>query len=269
MPPEMIEMNSSLYEGRVFHQRYRPRKHRLNYRVFSLLVDLDELAELDKACKLFSYNRFNFLSIWDRDFGAGDGQRLRGYIDGVLSGAGINLTGGSVRLLCYPRLFGYVFNPLSVYYCYAASGGLKAVLYEVSNTFKERHGYLIEVDAPSGGTIRQTCNKAFYVSPFMDMDAAYRFRLSPPDEKISVLIDQIDDQGIMLKASFTGRARPFADGAIARMILKYPLMTVKVIAGIHWEALKLWRKGIKLFDRPPPPAYPITHIETRSLEPRP
>lgn len=264
----MNMFRSKLYEGRVFHQRFRPRKHRLSYRVFSLLIDLEELEALDQAHRWFSYNRFSVLSFWDKDYGAGKNEPLIEYVRNALQSAGIVLTNGRVEMLCYPRLFGYAFNPLSVYYCYDANDELQVMLYEVSNTFGERHTYLIEVDGTAGKTVRQSCPKAFYVSPFMDMKGKYDFRLSRPSDDITVRIDQCDEDGVMLKASFSGRAHEITDKNLMSMVLKYPLMTLKVIAGIHWEALKLWRKGLKFFDRPEPPNTPITHVQTEKLEPK-
>ncbi|MEG3619636.1 DUF1365 domain-containing protein [Magnetovibrio sp. PR-2] len=262
----MKAFRSRLYEGRVFHQRYRPRKHRLSYRVFSILVDLDELEELDRAHWMFGYNRFSLLSFWDKDYGPGQNRPLIDYVHATLKAAGIDLDRGRVTMLCYPRLFGYAFNPLSVYYCYDAQEQLKVMLYEVSNTFGERHTYLIEVEDDGSKTVRQSCCKEFYVSPFMDMSGEYRFRLSQPSDNITVLIDQCDADGVMLKASFTGQALDVSDRALATLVLKYPFMTLKVMAGIHWEALKLWRKGLKLFDRPAPPLSPITHVQSKSME---
>lgn len=262
----MKPFRSKIYEGRVFHQRFRPRKHRLSYRVFSMMIDLEELPDLDRSHRLFSYNRFGVLSFWDRDYGSGEDRPLIVYVRGALKAAGLDMPGGRVAMLCYPRLFGYVFNPLSVYYCYDRSDTLKAVLYEVSNTFGERHTYLIEVNGTDQKNIHQSCRKAFYVSPFIDVSGEYRFRLTHPGDDITVLIDQCDDGGVLLKASFSGRAHAVSDATFAAMVMKYPLMTFKVIVGIHWEALKLWRKGLKLFDHPAPPPSPITHVQTETMD---
>ena len=262
----MESLQSSVYEGRVFHQRLRPRKHRLSYRVFSLLVDLDEVSSLHKRLAFFSHNRFNLFSFWDKDYGSGQDTSLAQYARNTLAEAGLDLTGGSIKLLCYPRLFGYAFNPLSVYYCYSSDHELKAIIYEVSNTFDERHSYLIMVDQDGAQSVRHSCKKDFYVSPFMDMDATYHFRISRPSDRLTVFIDQHDKEGSLLKASFSGRSKPLSDKLLISLLLRYPLMSVKVIGGIHWEALKLWRKGLKVFDRPAPPKNAITYVNTRSLE---
>ncbi|NVK42313.1 MAG: DUF1365 domain-containing protein [Oceanospirillaceae bacterium] len=247
---------SSLYTGRVMHHRLRPRQHRFNYRVFSLLLDLDEVDELDERLRLFSRNRFNLFSFYDRDHGDG-GRDLKPHIEALLADAGLDLQGGRIRLLCYPRLLGYVFNPLSVYYCEDASGHLRAILCEVSNTFGQRHSYLLPVCGESA-TARPTVDKCFYVSPFMPMDCRYAFRMPAPGDRIHVHIEQCQADQRLFVASFTGRQAPMTDAGLLRAWLAHPLMTLKVIVGIHWEALRLWLKGLKLQPRPEPPARPLT-----------
>lgn len=259
-------MFSRIYKGHVYHKRFKPKVHELKYRVCSFLFDLDELDRLDQDLKLFSHNRFNILSFWDKDHGRGDGTPLRPYVNGVLKQAGINTDGGPVRLLCYPRLFGYVFNPLSVYYCFDRNEILKAIIYEVSNTFSQRHSYVIAHDQADAPLVRQHCRKGFYVSPFMEMECDYAFAMSLPEDKISVVIDQSDADGLLLKAYFKGEAQDLSDKSLLNMLLRYPLMTLKVIVGIHWEALKLWRKGLKLVARPDAPAHPVTLVSSRSME---
>ena len=235
------ESFSCLYFGRVMHARLRPFRHRFAYRVFSIFVDLDELPGLSRRLSLFSHNRWNLFSLHDRDFGPRDGRPLKAWIEEHLAAAGINLRGGRVRLLCFPRLLGYVFNPLSVWFCYDAEERLAAVLYDVSNTFGEAHGYLLPVapDRAPGQAIDQQCAKRLYVSPFMDMDAAYRFRLGEPGERLAIRIDQEDPQGRGFVATHTARRATLRDAALLRACFAYPLMTLKVIAGIHWEALHL------------------------------
>jgi len=142
-------MNSTLYVGSVMHRRLRPRRHRLRYRVFWMLLDLDEIERLPRVLRLFSHNRFNAVSFHDADHGDGSATPLRAQVERHLAAAGIALGGGAIRLLCMPRILGYGFNPLSVYFCYQRSGLLAAILYEVHNTFGERHSYLI----PTGGPV--------------------------------------------------------------------------------------------------------------------
>ncbi len=256
----MNELSSSLYFGYVMHQRVRPVKHRLDYGVFSILIDLDELSTLTRSLKLFSHNRFNLFGFFDRDHGPGDGSPPRPWVEHHLLQAGIDLSGGAIRILCFPRIFGYVFNPLSVYFCYRPAGDLAAVLYEVSNTFGQRHTYLIPVDDAGSKVVHQRCDKRFYVSPFNAVEGFYRFTINPPGDTLAISINQCDDRGPLLHASHSARRVPLTDGALATAFLRYPLMTVKVMVGIHWEAFRLWRKGLRLVDRPPPPARPVTVV---------
>ena len=151
---------------------------------------------------------------------------------------------------------GYVFNPLSTYFCHRADGSLGAILYEVNNTFGERHGYAIPVAPGCNSPIEQGCAKALHVSPFLGMDMAYRFHIVPPGEGVAIGVTVEDGNGPVLTASFGGRRRALTDATLARLTFRYPLMTAKVIAGIHWEALRLWRKGVPVHRRPPPPSVP-------------
>jgi uncharacterized protein len=258
----MDENPSCLYLGTVVHRRLKPRRHRLAYRVFCLLADIDTLAGTARRLRLLSHNAFNVFSFYDRDYGPRDGTGLRPWVEGHLAQAGIALDGGSIRILCYPRLFGYVFNPLSVYYCYRRDGVLAAILYEVHNTFGEAHTYLIPVTGPADQPVRQSCAKQLYVSPFIAMDARYAFTIDPPADAVRVVINESDADGPLLYASFTGRRMALTDRALARCFFRYPLMTLKVIAGIHWEALRLWRKGVPLVARPAPPADLVTVVRS-------
>ncbi|SCA56553.1 conserved hypothetical protein [Candidatus Terasakiella magnetica] len=262
-------MFSKIFEGKVYHKRFKPKIHELNYKVCSFLFDLDELDQLDKSFKLFAYNRLNIVSFWNKDHGTGEDKPLRPYVENILNEAEIDIEGGPIRLLCYPRFFGYVFNPLSVYYCYSKDENLQAIIYEVSNTFGERHSYVIPAESSSDGVIKQKCQKSFYVSPFMEMNAEYAFRMVPPQDKISVSITQSDEDGTLLKANFNGTETPLSDASLLRILARYPLMTVKIILGIHWEALKLWKKGLKLVTRPPVPSHPVTLVSSSNqMEPK-
>lgn len=243
-------MRSSLYESTVMHHRVRPFRHRFTYRVFSLLLDLDEIAELGRKLRLFSHNRFNLFSFRDRDFG--DGGTPRAWVERVLAEKGHDFPVGRIQLLCFPRVLGYVFNPLSVYYVRDTGGALRAILYEVTNTYRDRHSYLLPVTG-EGGTIRQECDKNLYVSPFIGMEARYHFRLGEPGETLAVAIREEAPEGNILFAALSGVRKPLTDGILARMFIRHPLMTLKVIGGIHWEALKLWRKGARVLRHPAPP----------------
>ncbi len=255
---------SALYVGQVVHQRLRPKRHRLGYRVYSLLVDLDELPGLARRLRLFSLNRFNLFSLYERDHGAGDGTGARAYVERQLHAAGLP-TGGAIRLLTMPRILGYAFNPISVYFCDDACGVLRALLYEVNSTYGERHSYLIEVDPAECGasTLHQQCGKRLHVSPFLAMDMRYEFRVAPPSAErvdFSLGISAHDTGGAVLAARFAATRRPLSDAALLRVFLSHPLLTLKVITAIHWEALRLWLKGLRPQPRPAPPPQAVTVI---------
>ena len=258
-------MHSGIFSGEVMHQRLRPVKHRFVYKVSAWLIDLDELEQLNQF-KCISIDRFNLFSFYQRDHGDGSGTPLKQQIKALLQQHHIDTGSGPVRLLCYPRVLGYVFNPLSVFYCYNESGQLRAILYEVSNTFGQRHSYLIPVDTASSDVIRQCAEKAFYVSPFMPMKTAYQFRIQPPNENLAVMIRQSDDQGPLFDATFSGKRIEITQQSILKTFIRHPLMTLKVIGGIHWEALRLWRKGMKVQPRPDQPAYRVSLINPQGVK---
>ncbi len=218
--------------------------------MFSLFLDLDELPLLDERSRWFGYNRPAVFSFFDADHGDG-GPGLRAWVEATLNQAGLTARGGSVRVLCYPRVLGYVFNPLSVFFCSDASGKLVALLHEVANTHGERHTYVIAANPDADGNIRQSCRKEFYVSPFLDMDCTYRFRVTPPGETATISIVESDGAGVILSAVFSGRRRAFSSWALAAAFGRYPLLTLKVVAGIHVQALRLWLKGIPVVDHRP------------------
>lgn len=240
---------AALYTGRVMHARLRPRAHRFSYRVMNLLIDLDRLTEAGRLSWLFGVNRAGLVSFQERDHGEGEGP-LRAFADRLLRQHGIARP-ERVLLSCYPRMLGYVFNPLSVYYCYDG-GRLSALIYEVRNTFGGVRHYVgpvrPEENVPAG--IRQTQRKDFYVSPFIGMDARYHFRLEPPGETLKLRILETDGQGPLLAAAFVGRRRPLSSPVLLGALISLPLMTLKVIGAIHFEALRLWLKGVALVPRP-------------------
>jgi DUF1365 family protein len=246
-----MTLQSAIYEGTVVHERVRPKRHRLRYNVFSLLLDLDELPELDRRSRLFGNNRRAPLAFHDRDHGPTTGGPLRPWVEAQLRAAGLAPDGGPIRLLCYPRVFGYVFNPISVYFCYRQDGGLDAILYEVCNTFRERHTYILPVNDRARAVIRQSCAKSLYVSPFVQMETDYHFRIVPPGDRINIVIRQEDAEGLLLAASFRGERVPLTDRSLARCLIRFPFLTLKVMAGIHWEAIKLWGKGLPVFSHKP------------------
>jgi DUF1365 family protein len=263
---EVRALASCLYVGEVVHQRFAPRRHRLEYPLFQVLIDLHELPALTSRLRLFSHNRFNAFSLYDTDHGDRAGGSLRAHVTGMLAAGGLDLGGGRIRLLCMPRMFGHVFNPLSVYYCDDASGALGAMIYEVSNTFGQRHTYLIPAGTAAGGSnrggvVRQSCDKDFYVSPFMDMEMTYDFALSAPGETIATTIRGRNRAGEpLIFAAFTGQRRPLGDRALAGALVAHPFQTLGVVAAIHWEAARLFAKGLRLRPRPAPPATPVTVV---------
>lgn len=245
----------SLVRGTVMHARMKPKVHRFSYRVFNLLIDLDRLDEAGRASPLFSVGKgFNLVGFRESDHG--DGRTgLRRHVDALLAPTGVDLSGGRVLLWCYPRILGFVFNPISVYFCYRADDALVAVIYEVRNTFGEKHSYVAPVLpgelSPAG--LRQERDKLFYVSPFLDMPLRYHFRLLPPGDNVRIRILETDAEGPILAASFNGRRRDLTSARLIGACLAIPFMTMKVVAGIHWEAMKLWLKGVRLRPRPAPP----------------
>ena len=240
--------NSYIYSGNVVHKRFKPKIHFFKYKVFSLLIDLSELELLDKNLKIFSYNKFNIVSFYDRDHGARDGSSIKEWVIDNLKKNNIDNENIQIKLLCYPRIFGYVFNPLSVFYIYDNNSNLISVLYEVKNTFGEQHTYIFKTDIDQN-LIQHTCKKKFHVSPFIEMDCTYFFRLLKPGKKISVIIDQNDKDGKILYASQDGVRSEINNVNFVKSYLKHPLMTFKIILAIHFEAFKLWSKGIKFIKK--------------------
>ena len=235
--------NSVIYNGKVIHRRFKPKEHYFKYNVFSLLIDLDELEIIQNKIKIFSYNKFNIISFYETDHGPRDGTSLKKWIIKNLKDIGINNENIQIKLLCYPRIFGYAFNPLSVFFIYDQNSRLISILYEVKNTFGEQHTYIFKTDDDK--IIINNCSKKFHVSPFIEMECHYYFRVLKPSDKISVIIDQSDKDGKLLYASQDGNARELNEKNLIISYISHPLMTFKIIVAIHYEALKLWLKGIK------------------------
>ncbi len=266
-----------LYDGDVTHARLEPFRHQFRYRVFSLLLDIDRIGEAARASWLFAHNRFGLVSFRDEDHGPRDGSPLRPWVEQQLASIGVTLDDGPVQLLCFPRILGYVFNPISVYYCHGPDGTLRAVIYEVANTFGDTHAYVLPAQAGPDGLVRQATDKVFYVSPFMAMDGHYAFAVRVPGERLRLAIRYARDrhtpnntesrpeakpenrpEPVKLMAILVGVRRAFTDTALAGLLLRQPFMTLKVTAGIHWEAVKLWFKGATY-----QPDYPPNGIEMR------
>lgn len=249
---DRVEVAAALYVGEVMHARLKPMGHRFSYRVMSLLIELDRLDVADRQSPLFGVNRAALYSFHEADHGMRDGSSLRGYAQARAAEHGIDLTGGRVLLLCYPRLLGFTFNPLSVYFCYSACGELALMIYEVRNTFGDIHAYVLPVKPGelSDAGVRQQQAKLFYVSPFVEMAMHYHFRVSPPGGNVKLRILETDREGPLLSATFNGRRRALTSAALLRSFFALPLVTLKIVAAIHWEALRLWLKGARLVPRP-------------------
>ena len=241
-------MISSIYNGKVIHKRFKPKEHFFKYSVFSLLIDLSELNQLDKEIKFFSFNKFNLISFYEKDHGSRDGSSLVAWVKKNLEANNIHFKDIKIKLLCYPRIFGYVFNPLSVFFIYNSNEKLISILYEVKNTFGEQHTYIFKVDDDLK-LFQHNCSKKFHVSPFIEMDCNYFFRILKPEDKMSVIIDQYQTNEKILYASQDGKRVDFNSKELLKSYLKHPLMTFKIISAIHFEAFKLWTKGIKFIKK--------------------
>ena len=235
-------INSSIYNGQVIHKRFKPKVHSFKYNVFSLLIDLSELDTLDKKVNFFSYNKINLISFYDKDHGERDGSSLIDWVHNNLNKNNISTQDIKIKILCYPRIFGFVFNPLSVFYVYNLNNQLISILYEVKNTFGEQHTYIFRVEKDSN-LIQNNCSKKFHVSPFIEMDCNYFFRLLKPGNKISVIIDQYDSQDKILYASQDGTRTDFNTKYLLKSYLKHPIMTFKIILAVSYTHLTLPTKA--------------------------
>ena len=236
--------SSCIYNGQVIHKRFKPKEHFFKYKVFSLLLDLSELNLLDKELKIFSYNKFNILSFYDIDHGPRDGTSLISWVKENLNNNNINSNEIRIKLLCYPRVWGYIFNPLSIFFVYDKNSKLISILYEVKNTFGEQHTYVFKIDKDNQ-LFEHSCKKKFHVSPFIEMNCLYYFKILKPTDKLSVVINQNDDCGKLLFASQDGLKNELNNKNLMISYISNPLMSFKIIGAIHFEAFKLWIKGIK------------------------
>ena len=237
-------INSSIYNGSVIHKRFKPKKHFFKYKVFSLFLDLSELKELNNKLYFFSLNKFNLISFYEKDHGERDGSSILDWVKNNLRSNNVSTDNIKVKLLCYPRILGYVFNPLSIFFVYDNDENLISILYEVKNTFGEQHTYVFKIEGENK-LIQNNCSKKFHVSPFIEMNCNYFFRILNPGDKLSIIIDQYDQEGKILFASQDGIRSDLTNKNLMNSYLKHPLMTFKIISAIHFEAFKLWIKGIK------------------------
>jgi len=247
-------MNSCLYFGDVMHQRFKPHRHEFTYRFISWYLDLDELAQLDRRLIGFGYNRPGLFRFNDKDFGPGVDQPLSQFIRDLVQQAGLG-SAHRIMLLCQPRCLGYIFNSISVYFCFDENEELIATIYEVSNTRQERHLYLTAADQHR--PLKQHADKAMYVSPFMEMQCRYRFKVQPPAQRFSIQVIQDDQEGTLFQARWRGEQQVIDNKTLFKLACRPP-MTLKTIASIHWQALKLWIKRTPIVDFTPTAKFQVS-----------
>jgi DUF1365 family protein len=243
-------MDALIATGQVRHRRLRPAANAFAYRTYFLLLPMRRLAAA--PCQALRRNRFGLVSFHDRDHGDGGPDALA-WLQGLLAREGIADADGEIWLQTYPRVLGYVFKPVSFWYCHRSDGSLAAVVAEVNNTFGERHCYLL-CGAELGFGRELQARKVFHVSPFCDVQGHYRFRFMRTADRVVARIDHDDDDGALLQTSVSGVLRPLTAASLRAAFWGLPLMSFGVIARIHWQALRLWAKHVPFFSKPAPPA---------------
>ncbi len=249
-------MRTGLYGMMVTHRRLHPQAHRLRARIVSLLLDLDTLPTLARGLRFFSIGRANLVSFREADHGDGRASGLASWVRARLQEAGIAAPSGRILLLCMPRLLGRGFNPLSVYFCHDADDNLAAILYEVRNTFGQKHCYAVA--AREARMLAHRAEKCFYVSPFMPMGMTYRFRIIRAGERLTVAIEGADAERVLIRAVMTGERREITDRALLLAALRSPLQGLRVLGAIHLHGALLWWKGARLHPRPAPPGHAVS-----------
>lgn len=252
-----------LYVGETWHRRFEPRPHEFRYGVFQLLLDIDRLDEAARSLRSFRIGRFGLFSFATRDHGDRRDGSLRPWVEARLADAGLECQARTIRLLAFPRILGFAFNPLSIFFVHGQDDGLEAVIYEVNNTFGQTHAYV--VPATPGERQSQRAEKRLYVSPFYKIEGEYRFSMTPPGEAFDLRIVKARDGRPDFVATQSASRRPLSDRVLLGLFFALPLMTLKVVAAIHWEALRLWLKGAPFGPRPPGPASGWSAGETLGL----
>jgi uncharacterized protein len=237
-------MNSSLYNCAVMHHRLAPARHRFVHLMFMFYLDLDEIARLDAGLRWLSAGRFNLFSFRESDHMQCAGMGLKESILAYLRTQGVSIEGGRIMLLTHLRTLGHVFNPVSFYFCFDAAGRPVCAIAEVHNTFGETKPYFLGPDCLREGTFQLRTGKYFYISPFSALDVQVDFNLRTPGERLALRVDDYDAGARTLLTALTGRRQELTDRNLLRNALRYPFVTVQVIALIHWHALRLFLKGI-------------------------
>ena len=236
-------IDSGLFVGTLRHRRFTPLPHDFTYPLFMALLDVDRLPELMHVSRVTSYNRWNWASFDDRDHLGDPTRALRDRLAADAARHGIDLPDGRIFLLTHLRYLGYGFNPVSFFYCFDAGDRLQVVLAEVHNTLRGSHHYWLRPD-PASRPFRSAAAKSLYVSPFMPVDVDYAFTFTPPAGRLVAHIETIRTGSVCLDATLSLELRPWSAPEIRRALLRYPAMTATVVAGIHWQALMLWWKGV-------------------------
>ena len=241
-------IKNCIYKGRVFHFRKKPKKHSFKYSVFYLYFDLLRKDEIFKNIPFFSINKYNLFSFYHKDHGPKGCNDLEKWIKKTIKKNNIKKEVSKIFVLTYPRYLGYVFNPISIYTCFDKQNFIIAQIYEVHNTFRQRHFYLID-NTYDKKNHNLKIKKEFHVSPFMGMKGVYNFKSFSKKDNISVFIKYIAKNENLI-ASFTGKSKELNNYNLLKEFFLLPLMTLKVIFGIHVEALILFIKGLKLYNCP-------------------
>ncbi len=254
-------MSALLHTGEVMHVRHSPFRHRFVYRMWMMSADLDELDSIE--ARLFGHNRMAPVALRDRDHGPRDGSALKPWAAQLLAAEGLEAFAAHIRLMVIPRVFGVGFNPIAFYFCTDAAGQLGAVIHQVKNTFGGQTTYTLPVGP--GRTVFQQTEKGMHVSPFFDTQGGYRFAFSRPDfddtaGRFALSIRYGAGGTPRMTAAMRLVARPFTDANLLRLMLEMPLMPMKVVAAIHWQALRLWLRGAKFHPSPPPPLQPTRDL---------
>lgn len=239
-----------MFDGAVMHLRLKPKRHQFRYRATAVWLDADAPERSESA--FFGVDRRAAVSFHRSDHGPRDGGDLRPWVEARLAEIGARPP-DRIMILCFPRVLGYVFNPLSVYYCYAGDGTLEALVYEVKNTFGDQHGYAAPVvDGAAGDFRAQAHPKEFFVSPFIDLDKTYHFQAPPPDARLALRIEERDADGAYLIATWNARAQPLTSRSALSLAARRPAAALGITVSIHWQALRLYLKGVPFLGHPGP-----------------